>query len=159
IGDSAFETEVRQAFVKANAGTPAVLRKLVQSIVKAADEKVREPLLLELYRKIHGLTGSGGVSGFGDIAQMASVLEGLLKELIEQPKSVNDSTLRTVTFSVDFIGELFKVSRGASELPAFSALIVDDESLSRRAVAYALKKAHLTFESIDVEDATVALRL
>ncbi|HXJ61818.1 MAG TPA: response regulator [Verrucomicrobiae bacterium] len=159
VDDSVFETEVRQAFLKANAGTPAVLRKLVQSIVKAADEKAREPLLVELYRKIHALTGSGGVSGFGDIAQMASVLEVLLKEFIEQPKTVNDSTLRTVTFSVDFIGELFKSSQGVGELPSFSVLIVDDESLSRRAVAYALKKAHLTFESIDVDDPAVALRL
>ena len=159
VDDSVFGTEVRQDFLKANAGTPAVLRKLVQSIVKAGHEKAREPLLVELYRKIHALTGSGGVSGFGDIAQMASVLEVLLKEFIEQPRTVNGSTLCTVTFSVDFIGELFKISQGVGELPSFSVLIVDDESLSRRAVAYALKKAHLTFESIDVDDPAVALRL
>jgi len=156
--DSGLE-EIRRAFVDANAGALPVLRKLVQDAAKASDEAAREPVLVELYRKIHGLTGGAGLAGFADIAQMASVLEVLIKELIEQPKTVNQSTLRSVASSVDFIGELFKIARPRSHQPRpIKVLIVDDECLSRRAIVYALKKAHLNFEPTDVEDPAIALQ-
>jgi len=159
VRPTVFQEEIRKAFIDAHTGTLVNLRTLVQNVSNAADDQAREPSLVELYRKIHGFTGSAGLAGFADIAQMACVLEVLLKELIEQPKTVNASTLQTVAFSVDFIGDLFKQSRGASELPLSKILIVDDECLARRAIIYSLKKAHLNFEAMDVEDPTVALRL
>jgi PleD family two-component response regulator len=117
-------------------------------------------LLEELYRKIHGLTGSAGVVGFSDMAQIAAVFEVLLKELIEQPKAANESTLRTMHSSVELIGDLFKNSPARKqEHRPVKLLIVDDECLSRRAIVYALKKAHLDFVSEDVEDPDVAFRM
>jgi PleD family two-component response regulator len=100
------------------------------------------------------------MAGAAPIAQVASVLEVLLKEMTEQPKTVNDSTLRTLNSSVEFIGELFKASAPrCHEWPPANVLIVDDDCLSRRAILFALRKAHLQIESADIEDPTVALSL
>ena len=156
--DAAFQAELFQAFTAAKPETLATLRKLLQDFTKAPDDASREPHLLELYRKVHSLTGSAGIAGFSSISQLASALEVLLKELHEKPKNINASTLRTVAHSIDFIGDLFKTENPQNgETAPANILVVDDEILSRRAVTYALEKASL--KSINVEDPTVALRL
>lgn len=156
--DAAFHAELFQAFTAAKPETLATLRKLLQDFTKAPDDASREPHLLELYRKVHSLTGSAGIAGFSSISQLTAALEVLLKELHEKPKNINASTLRTVAHSIDFIGELFKAEtpQNGESAPA-NILVVDDEILSRRAVTYALEKASL--KSINVEDPSVALRL
>jgi DNA-binding response OmpR family regulator len=156
--DSTFQAELCQNFMAAKNETLAALRKHLQDFTKATDEKAREPHLLELYRKVHALTGSAGIAGFVDIAQMTAALEVLLSELSDKPKNINASTLRTVAHSIDFVGELFKVSkpRGGDFTPA-EILVVDDEILSRRAISYALDKASL--KSTCVEDPAVALKM
>jgi DNA-binding response OmpR family regulator len=156
--DSVFEADLRESFIAATPETLGSLRKLLQELTKAPDEKARCPHVLELYRRIHALTGSAGIAGFDNIAQMTAALEVLLKELSEKPKNINASTLRTVAHSIDFIGDLFKVTGTNSEdPPPANILVVDDEILSRRAITYALEKANL--KSINVEDPMVALKL
>ena len=116
------------------------------------------PHLVDLYRKVHSLTGSAGIAGFAAVSQLTAALEVLLKELHEKPKNINASTMRTVAHSVDFVAELFK-SATPQEEPVVASwiLVVDDEILSRRAVSYALEKASL--KAVSVEDPLVALRL
>lgn len=156
--DAAFHAELFEAFTAAKAETLATLRKLLQDFTKAPDDASREPHLLELYRKVHSLTGSAGIAGFACISQLTAALEVLLKELHEKPKNINASTLRTVAHSIDFIGDLFKSETPQNgESSQANILVVDDEILSRRAVTYALEKASL--KSINVEDSAVALKL
>jgi len=156
--DAAFHAELFEAFTAAKGETLATLRKLLQDFTKAPDDASREPHLLELYRKVHSLTGSAGIAGFSSISQLTAALEVLLKELHEKPKNINASTLRTVAHSIDFIGDLFKAETPqAGEPSQANILVVDDEILSRRAVTYALEKASL--KSINVEDSSVALKL
>jgi len=148
-----------QTFMEAAPETLAVLRRTMQDFSKTQDEANRMPHLLELYRKIHALTGSAGIAGLHKISQIAAALEVLLKELYEKPKNINASTLRTVAHSIDFIAEL--ISKGADsdliDSNSISILVVDDEILSRRAVTYALEKAGL--KSVSVEEAQTALNL
>jgi DNA-binding response OmpR family regulator len=156
--DDAFQAELYQAFAEGKTETMAALRKLLQDFTKAPDAPSREPHLLELYRKIHSLTGSAGIAGFTSISTLTAALEVLLKELHEKPKNINASTLRTVANGIDFIGDLFKAEQPPpGELPPANILVVDDEILSRRAITYALEKASL--KSINVEDPIVALKL
>ncbi|HXI53810.1 MAG TPA: response regulator [Candidatus Saccharimonadales bacterium] len=156
--DSAFQAELHSAFVASKQDTLATLRKHLHDLTKAPDEASRDPHLHDLYRKVHALTGSAGIAGFVDIAQMTAALEVLLKELTEKPKNINASTLRTVAHSVDFLGELFKISEArVGELAPANILVVDDEILSRRAISYALEKANL--KSVNVEDPAVALKM
>lgn len=156
--DSAFQLELQQAFTATKHASLAALRKLLQEFTKAPDEASRQPHLVELYRKIHALTGSAGIAGFTRIARLTAAVEVLLKELQEKPKNINASTLRTVAHSIDFLGELFKSDQAEDgETPAASILVVDDEILSRRAISYALEKAGLV--STNIEDPAVALTL
>jgi DNA-binding response OmpR family regulator len=156
--DSAFQADLYKAFMNTKAETLASIRKHLQDFTKTADEKGRLPHLLELYRKVHALTGSAGIAGFGGVAQMTAALEVLLKELHEKPKNINASTLRTTAHSIDFLGELFRATEpDASEPPPANILVVDDEILSRRAITYALEKANL--KSVNLEDPTLALKM
>ncbi len=157
-GDTAFQSEVQQAFIAAKTETLTMLRKVLQDFTKAADDASREPHLVELYRRTHALTGSAGIAGFSGISQMTAAVEVLLKELLEKPRNCNASTLRTVAHAIDFIGELFRTDAPvASQSLSANILVVDDEILSRRAITYALDKANL--KSSNVEDPAVALRL
>src|SRR5262245_6197253 len=158
--DPVLEGEIHQAFLEANVKTLGALRKLVRNIVRASEAGARGSALAELYRRIHSLTGNADLCGVGDVAQLAAILGVFLKDLMEQPASVNESILRTIASAVDFIGELFKVGRPRSgNLPPIKILIVDDECFSRRAIVYALKRTHLKFEAVDVEDPVVALKM
>lgn len=156
--DESFQTGLIHRFVEGKTDIMAGIRRAAQEFSKAPDDTKRMPALLELYRKVHSLTGTAGVAGFINIAQMAAALEVLLKELHEKPKNINVSTLRTVVHSVDFISELFLTDHPEQgEAPASNILVVDDEILSRRAITYALEKAGL--KSVSVEDPNVALTL
>jgi DNA-binding response OmpR family regulator len=155
--DQEFQSELLTSFMQSGPETLNALRKALQDFTKAQPESNRPPPLLELYRRVHALTGSAGIAGLPNIAQMAAALEVLLKELYEKPKNINASTLRTVAHSIDFIGELF--NRGAEAdilaVKEVNILVVDDEILSRRAITYALEKANL--KSCSVEEPQVAL--
>jgi PleD family two-component response regulator len=135
------------------------LRSTLQSLVKADNEMTRLKEVYELYRRVHALNGNAGIAGLVQIAHMSGAVEALLKELYEKPKNINPSTLRTIAASVDFLGFLFE--RGTlpekQEVPNASILVVDDEAISRRAVIYALEKAHL--QSVGIEDPNAAFQL
>ena len=158
-GDDEFQAELFQTFMEAGPETIGGLRKALQEFTKTQDEASRLPQLVELYRKVHALTGSAGIAGLHNISKMAAALEVLLKELYEKPKNINASTLRTVAHSIDFVGELFHKGNDADILESspVNILVVDDEILSRRAITYALEKASL--KSASIEEPQTALNL
>ena len=133
------------------------IRSALQVLVKAEDDSTRTTQLNELYRRVHAITGGAGVAGLRTISQFSSALEALLKELYDQPRNINASTLRTIAHSVDFLGVLFGSNREASNHKPIGIMIVDDEVLSRRAVIMALEKGDL--KPVAVADPAVALAL
>jgi len=155
------ETDYQSEMVKTfNDSAPEILlslRKMMSEFSKTTDEASKVEQLLNLYRKVHGLTGSAGLAGLHNISLLSSALEVLLKELYDKPKNVNASTLRTVASSIDFIFELFQKAPRLNLLDRkpVEILVVDDEILSRRAVSYALEKAGL--KAASVEDPQTAL--
>lgn len=156
--DAAFQAELTSSFNAAKIDTITTLRRLLHGFTKTSDEAGRLPHLVELYRRVHALTGSAGIAGYSAVSQLTAALEVLLRELHDKPKNINPSTLRTAASAIDFIAELFKAEVPASEpVTSKGILVVDDEVLSRRAVSYALEKASL--KSVSVEDPLVALKL
>ena len=157
--ENEYQTEMVKTF---NDSAPEILlglRKMMSEFSKTTDEAAKVEQLLNLYRKVHGLTGSAGLAGLHNISLLSSALEVLLKELYDKPKNVNASTLRTVASSIDFVFELFQKAPKANLLDRkpVEILVVDDEILSRRAVSYALEKAGL--KAASVEDPQAALNL
>src|SRR5688572_18859291 len=69
-GDAKFQAELLKTFLGSAPETLGQLRKGMQEFTKTQDEASRLPHVLELYRKIHALTGSAGLAGLHDISQM-----------------------------------------------------------------------------------------
>jgi DNA-binding response OmpR family regulator/HPt (histidine-containing phosphotransfer) domain-containing protein len=135
----------------------SAIRISLSVLVKADDESTRLTQTNELYRRVHAITSGAGLAGLRTLAQYCSAVEALLKELYDQPRNINASTLRTLAHSVDFLSVLFNNNReGADERP-IGAMVVDDELLSRKAVVMALEKAHL--KPVAVADPAVALAI
>ncbi|MGH7953440.1 MAG: response regulator [Limisphaerales bacterium] len=157
--DTEFQSGLRKTFIDSLPATLIILRAELQNLIKSGKQTTWLEQIYELYRRIHALNSNAGVVGLVQIANMAAALEALLKELYEKPENVNTSTLRTITAAVDFLGFLFEngTAPDKQEIPTANILVVDDEPISRRAVVYALEKAHL--KSVSVEDPDAALKL
>ena len=75
--------------------------------------------------------------------QMASALEGLLKQLIDRASTITLSSLRTLGNGVDLLGELCRpgLPPDLATEPPFRFLTVDDDAISLKVVSRALSKA------------------
>ncbi len=157
--DALFQAGLRKSFTDSLPATLSTLRAGLQSLIKADGEMAQLKQIYELYRRLHALTGNAGIAGLNQISKMSDAIEALLKELYEKPKNINASTLRTVAAGVDFLGFLFErgIEPDKQEIPSANILVVDDEPISRRAIIYALEKAHLL--ATNAEDAATALKL
>jgi DNA-binding response OmpR family regulator/HPt (histidine-containing phosphotransfer) domain-containing protein len=157
--DAEFQAELRKTLIASLPATLATLRAGLKSLVRSDTEVAQLKHIHELFRRVHAVNGNASIAGFVPIAHLAAALEALLKEIYENPKNINASTLRTVAATVDFLGFLFErgTQSDKQEIPPASILVVDDEVISRRAIVYALEKAQL--QSISVEDPNAAFKL
>jgi len=157
--DAAFQAELRQTFLASAPADIAQMRALLQSFIKTEGDTARLPKLFTLYRKVHSLTSNSAVAAVAGVAKMSSALEALLKELYEKPKNLNASTLRTLAHTIDFLSVLLEQgnTQDPDNLPPPNIMVVDDEPMSRRAVIYALEKAHL--KCVSMEDPNAALNM
>lgn len=155
--DDEFLLGVRREFVASLPATLLTIRTTLQALAKATTENGRVQQLQDFYQTIRAMTGNAAIAGFTPIAQFGDTFEVLLRELAEKPANINASTTRTVASSVDTLGFLFKEGLRADrqQLTAPRILVVDDEAISRRAVAHALEKAK--FKSVVCEDPQKAL--
>ena len=157
--DAAFQAELRQTFLASAPADIAQMRALLQTFIKTEGETARLEKLFTLYRKVHSLTSNSAVAAVASVAKLSSALEALLKDLYEKPKNLNGSTLRTLAHTIDFLSVLLEHSstQNPDNLLPPNIMVVDDEAISRRAVIYALEKAHL--KCVSVEDPNVALNM
>ena len=121
----------------------ACLRDSLKAIARATDSSARQELMLELACQTAALKTAAELPQLLPAWQMASALEALLNQLSAKPQNVTPSTLRTVTGAVDLINTLVRpgIKSDLAENPPIRVLAVDDDPLSRHAVAFALKKA------------------
>jgi DNA-binding response OmpR family regulator/HPt (histidine-containing phosphotransfer) domain-containing protein len=121
----------------------SAIRISLQMVVKADNEAARLTQINELYRRVHTMSSGASLATLRTVAQYSAALEALLKELYDQPRNINASTLRTLAHAVDFLSVLFANNCNAAHERPISVMVVDDELLSRKAVVMALDKAHL----------------
>jgi DNA-binding response OmpR family regulator len=154
--DSSFRNELLKAFEQSSQGAVNEMRKLLQEVSKSSEAQ-RGQHLEQLYRKVRSFSTNAGLAGVTNLAKMGAALEALMKEMVDKPKHVTPSTLRTAAAAIDFFPELSRpgLPQDLSEVPPIDILIVDDEMLSRRAIVYALEKAFL--KATAVEDGEAAL--
>ena len=154
--DSAFQKELVKSFEQTSHGSVIEMRRLLQEISKGS-EATRATQVEQLYRKVRSFSANAAMAGLPYLAKIGAATEALMKEMVDKPKTVTASTLRTTAHAIDFFSELSKpgVCGNAGDDAPIDILIVDDEMLSRRAIVYALEKAFL--KATPVEDGEAAL--
>jgi CheY-like chemotaxis protein len=120
----------------------ATQRRLVLEINRAADDTIRLKLLADLRCEISTLKTAAGLPALRTVWQIASAMEGLLKQLTDKPANIVPSTLRTVAGGVDLLNELCTADLKPDLLGTqpLKLLAVDDDLISRNALSNALKK-------------------
>jgi CheY-like chemotaxis protein len=142
-----FRVKVRADFLENASSTCGALRQLFMVLTRAHTEAERKMRLHDLCRKVHFITSIAGLAGCARIAQMASVTEAMLFDLIARPALVSSSVVRTLGLAIDFLEKLF-TREGGSEAPtavhtAARILLVDDDAVSNRLLVSALQRGQL----------------
>jgi CheY-like chemotaxis protein len=137
----------------------AAMRSRYQAFARSEDPNGRLDDLKELKRQTRFLADSAGMVGHYSIAQIASALEALLKELHSRPKEITGSTIRTIAQAVDALAALAgRTGNAPAEAPgSHLILVVDDERDSREHIFAALKKAGL--RAVGLDKSSLALRV
>jgi DNA-binding response OmpR family regulator len=143
------------------AEAPACLLALgiiFQEIGRTPDDASRQKILGRLCGQIQTLKNKTSFPELLPVFQMASALEGLLKQLTDKPKAVTRSTLRTVASGLDLLKDLCApgLRPDMATNPPIRLLAVDDDSVSRFAISYALTRI---FKPDLAEQAEAALAL
>jgi CheY-like chemotaxis protein len=121
------------------------LRQLFEAFIAARGNKDGELRLQDLYRKIHFVTAIAGIAEYHAIAQMASALEALLFNVMDQTPPLEPSVEHTTSAALYFLQDLLTSPpelRPASR-PHPLVLVVDDDRVSNRLVISALRNAQL----------------
>lgn len=131
-----------EAFLNAAPKRLLSMRKALQELCRFSEEAARKSMLIELGAELRGLKGMAGLPELLPVWQMAYALECLVKQLSEKPGRITASTLRIVAGAVDLLEELTRpgLRPDLCTNPPIRVLAVDDDAISRHAVAFALKK-------------------
>jgi len=140
--DPEFQAQIRQLFLSSAPAKLAAMRDAASAFVQDQGSSMQLPLLDDLFRKIHSLTGNSAVAGCARIAHYASMFEAFLQELQQKPKFINVSAVRTVAQAVQTIEALFQRADERVTPPASaSILVVDGDTAAGQAATMALEKA------------------
>ncbi|MDB6111976.1 MAG: signaling protein [Pedosphaera sp.] len=121
----------------------ARLRELHQKTTRTLGPALPEQTLHNLHDQIGILKSKAALPELLPVRQMASALEGLVKQLGDRLHEVTPSTLRTVASGIDLLTDLCTpgVNPDLATNPPIRILAVDDDAVSRFAVSFAIKKA------------------
>ena len=149
----------RRDFLNKGPATIGTMRRLNEAFVKSNTPQERSVHLLDFYRKTHFVTAMAGLTSCDQIALLSSAFEALLFELYEKPQYIGPSTLQTIANTLDFFSLLFAQADRAPTAPQKppTALVVDDDPLSIRAMTIGLRRANLTVTG--TEDPEAALKM
>jgi len=148
---SLVNNEAREHFFKTAPDLLTDLRTVSEEFAVDPAAAGRSGNLADFYRLTHHLTGAAGLARLTNVGLMAGALEALLFELAEKPQFINPSTARTVTTSVEFLGQLIEDARAGHRSAVMSreVLVVDDDPLANRIAMSALSRANLKGQAVE----------
>lgn len=121
----------------------AMQRKLLQDIIRETNDVARKKLLVALYFDLGLLKDEARFPEALPAWQLASAMEGLLKELSGKIRNTTPSNLRTILRGLDLLDDLCApgLQPGLLTDQPLKFLVVDDDLISRQALSLSLKKA------------------
>ena len=119
-------------------------RRLLHLIEWEMSDAVQKKSLVELGYELGGLKDAAGFPAVLPVWQVASALEGLIKQLARKTKGPNPSTLRAISGGLDLLDKLCEPGMKPDLLTGrpLRSLVVDDDQVARHALSLALKKAY-----------------
>lgn len=140
--NAAPELPIRERFLKT---APERLAALWRPLRALAAEPRNRSHLQDLLAQVRPLNTAASLAGLDVMAQLASALEALLKDLCSKPRHLDPPVLLTIAQAMDtFKFLLDHPSSGTRKSPWLGrVLVVDDDEFTRRAVSRALSKVNL----------------
>lgn len=149
-GDASGDDRVEKEFFKQ---TPVILKNLLDTcrkFIDVAEPAVEHMRMEDLTRKVGFLAQMTSMAGCHHLSQLASALEAMLFDLRDKAAPPTESSRHTIITSVVYLADQLDSGRQpAKGRPhSGSVLVVDDDSVSGRAVVQALNRAGLRATSL-----------
>jgi PleD family two-component response regulator len=157
--EEAFEQAARAEFQTTARRETAAMRTLLQGLGRAPEARQSQTALDDLQQKVRHFANNAGIAGARLLGRLASAFEALLKEVHDRPDQLNASILRTFAQATDHLARSVEKLDAADPFAGREprVLAVDDETLSRKAVHFALQKVGL--DALSLDDPQAALNL
>ena len=135
------------------------LRDRFSEISRAQTERQRQDMMVQLSERVTAFKDRANLPELAPVWMLAGALEGLLKQLADKASNVTPSSLRTAAGAVVLLETLVRpgLKGDLTSNPPVRLLVVDDDSVSRLAVALALKKAFSQPDVASGAEAALAL--
>jgi CheY-like chemotaxis protein len=150
--------EYAKAFAEHGAEHLREMQKKISALEEAKSAAERQDILGELYVGLNVVRSEAARAGLKAICELGSALGKLVSKLLEKPALYTPSVLQAITAAIELLEEF---ARGGVEAdvarPSVRVLVVDDEPLSRRAIANALQLAFGKPDSAENGEMAVAL--
>jgi DNA-binding response OmpR family regulator len=124
-------------------GEIAAMLELVKISNRSESPLARHDILAEVYQQIGSFKHRSSLPELRPAWQLATAVEGLLKQLVGRTSNLTQSTLRTLASSLELLRDL-SVPGVRTDLvtdPAIRILAVDDDQVCGFAMCAAIKKA------------------
>jgi DNA-binding response OmpR family regulator len=144
VGTGEIRTEAGAGLLADAPAICAGLGELFEDLEREARTgSVQQDLLPDLFCKVRYLAEAARRTEFALLAQTTAVFDALLKVLMEKPRQLGPSLLRTVGSLVEVVGLLFERARESQGRAPLSArvLVVDDDPLANELTVAALGQA------------------
>jgi CheY-like chemotaxis protein len=156
--ESQMRSDSRREFLAKASDTCVAVWNSYMAFNRALPGNDRAVRLRDLYRRMHFLSASAGFVECQRIAQLATALEALLFQMMDDPSRITASALSTTSMAIDLFHELFReADSGYLETQAGGkVLVIDDDPIANRMVVWALSQVNLQARS--TEDPLLAFR-
>jgi CheY-like chemotaxis protein len=135
------------------------LRKGLCELGRVSTAEEQNKLLKQLSQEIRSLQNKSNISVVRPLWQLAGGVEGLLNQLMGENEVLKPTTVRTLASAIDLLHSLSVRGLRAdlATQPAAQLLAVDDDPVSRYAVAAAMKRVLVKPETATNGEAALAL--
>jgi len=148
--DPVMVAKIREEFLTGGVEEARRLRQLCDAYVAVAQTNAGRVALENLYQRVHFVGRRAAMGGLGLIELLCNAFEALLFELLAGSFGVTPSILHTIQRAMSCLEELLMtgVNVGPKEgRISAEVLIVDDDIVSNRIMAGALRKAGLKVDT------------
>ncbi len=158
VGRAGRITTTRTYHFQASSGTftrqcTATLAEIERVLTTLAHTSTQ---LVELARQFHQLASRAAAAEHTAIARLAEAAGSLAHQLLEAPRKLSTSTRRTLVQAHERLVALNGSTAAAPDLTGCTALVVDDEAISRTTMGLALAKVGVAVIAVDHPQAALA---